>query len=309
MLNINNSDYFDDLNILTGVVRYHDLAYLLTTQQDLSSEKIPNTIYIEIDQSDLGSDILNWNACSIAVCKIPLEQAILLGETGYISVYGSKHEEHELSIFSSLKQPSRGPMREIRGIAKGYAYAVGTHRQAYKRINANQWICIDQTAQDNSIDMTEKSFESIDGFSEEDIYTVGWDGEIWHFDGNTWTQKDSPTNLALYKVKCAEDGFVYACGQVGTLLKGRDNQWEIIEQDITSEDFWGVEYFNQKAYFSTLTGIYEFHSNSLKKVNYGETLPPFSCYHLSAADGILWSIGARNVYEFDGQQWTILLSL
>lgn len=308
-MQIEKLDYFNGLNILTGVVRKSHLAYLLCTDIELVAEKIPNTIWLEVCRSNLGSEVLNWNACSISVCYIPLEQSITLGECGHIYLVGSGTEKKELSIFDSLRISSRGPMREIRGIAKSYAYAVGTHRQAYKRINASQWICIDQTAQDNSIDMTEKSFESIDGFSEEDIYAVGWDGEIWHFDGKVWTQKDSPTNLALYKVKCAEDGFVYACGQVGTLLKGRDNQWEIIDQDITREDFWGVEYFKGKAYFSTLTGIYEFDSKTVRPVSYGETLPPFSCYQLSAADGIFWSIGARNVYEFDGQQWTILLSL
>ena len=36
---------------------------------------------------------------------------------------------------------------------------------------------------------------------------------------------------------------------------------------------------------------------------------PLTCYHLSAADGIMWSIGAKDVMQFDGSTWTRCLRI
>jgi hypothetical protein len=62
-----------------------------------------------------------------------------------------------------------------------------------------------------------------------ELYAVGWQGEIWHYDGEKWHQLPSPTKLVLVDVCCAGDGTVYACGREGLLLKGRDQTWEIVE--------------------------------------------------------------------------------
>jgi hypothetical protein len=185
---------------------------------------------------------------------------------------------------------------------------VGTCRQAYVRDGEDQWRCIDQSAQVGDIPITDTSFESIDGFTEQEIYTVGWEGEIWKYDGAVFTQQNSPTNLALYKVRCAEDGYAYACGQLGTLLRGRDDQWEVIEHDSTREDLWGMEHFAGQLYVSSTHFVYRLEDDTLKPVDFGDDAPR-TCYHLSAADGIMWSIGPKDVMEFDGSSWKRCLQI
>ncbi|MFL7960676.1 hypothetical protein ACEI36_00215 [Pseudomonas kielensis] len=250
-----------------------------------------------------------WLACSGTVCHAPDERYLVLGTNGSVRVSGGPAVKEEAPIANCGVDPKkRGPLREIRGIAKGRAYAVGTCRQAYVRDDEDQWRCIDQSAQVGDTPITDTSFESIDGFSEQEIYTVGWEGEIWKYDGSVFTQQNSPTNLALYKVRCAPDGFAYACGQLGTLLRGRDDQWEVIEHDSTREDLWGMEYFDGQLYVSSTHFVYRLEDGKLIPIDFGDDAPR-TCYHLSAADGIMWSIGPKDVMEFDGANWKRCLQI
>ena len=56
-------------------------------------------------------------------------------------------------------------------------------------------------------------FEAIAGFGEENIYAVGWRGEIWQRKDDGWIQRDSPANVILTGVCCTDDGYVYICGR------------------------------------------------------------------------------------------------
>ncbi|MFG3532876.1 hypothetical protein ACGF8B_40165 [Streptomyces sp. NPDC047917] len=294
---------FSGLSIGTGVVRYSDLSYLIVTNDAAVSEGYTDSLLFSLDHGTWGAGTVEWPACSGTVCHAPAERYLVLGTDGSVRASGGGAVKEEAPIASCGVDPrKRGPLREVRGIAKGRAYAVGTCRQAYVRDGEDQWKCIDQSAQVGDTPITDTSFESIDGFSEQEIYTVGREGEIWKYDGSFFAQQNSPTNLALYKVRCASDGFAYACGQLGTLLRGRDDQWELIEHESTKEDLWGMEVFGGKLYVSSTHFVYRLEDGKLKPVDFGDDVPQ-TCYHLSAADGIMWSIGPKDVMEFDGSNW------
>ena len=299
------------LSITTGTVRYSDLSYLITTNDISVSEGYTGSILLGLDRGIWGAGTVPWLACSGTVCHIPAERYLVLGIDGSVRVSGGGVIKEEAPIASCGVDPrKRGPLREVRGIVKGKgrAYAVGTCRQAYVRDGEDQWRCIDESAQVGETPITDTSFESVDGFSEQEIYTVGWEGEIWKYDGSVFTQQNSPTELALYKVRCASDGFVYACGQLGTLLRGRNDQWEVIEHESTTEDLWGMEVFDGQLYVSSTSFVYRLEEGKLLPVDFGDEVVR-TCYHLSAADGIMWSIGAKDVMEFDGSNWKRCLQI
>jgi len=300
---------FSGLSITTGTVRYSDLSYLAATHDEAMSEGYIDSIMYTLDRGTWGAGTVPWLACSGTVCHMPAERYLALGTDGSVRASGGGVVKEEAPISSCGADPGRrGPLREIRGIAKGRAYAVGTCRQAYVRDGEDQWRCIDQSAQVGDTPITDTSFESIDGFSEQEIYTVGWEGEIWKYDGSLFSQQNSPTDLALYKVRCAPDGFVYACGQLGTLLRGRNDQWEVIEHEGTTGDLWGMEVFDGQLYVSSTNFVYRLEDGKLNPVDFGDDIPR-TCYHLSAADGIMWSIGAKDVMEFDGSNWKRVLQI
>jgi hypothetical protein len=270
---------------------------------------VPHTRLYSRLRGEWGGWDFGWAVCSVSVCHRPAERLIAIGPNGEVQAIGGGQSMQEEPVGDGTRSPrTRGPLREVRGIAQGRAYAVGTTRQAYVREAPNVWRCIDETARRAGESLIAKSFESIDGFCEDEIYAVGWDGEIWHFDGSRWDEIASPTNLGLHRIRCAEDGTAYACGKVGTLLRGRGRTWTVVDHQATKEALWGLEWFAGHLYVSSTRFVYQLKGDELRRIDFDKN-PPETCYHLSAADGVLWSIGARNVMEFDGGKWSEVLDI
>ena len=182
----------------------------------------------------------------------------------------------------------------------GYVYACGMKRQVYKRTGDNNWIDISAPFPKKN---EEVGFESIDGFSENEIYAVGWKGEIWQYTGLKWINRGSLTNLILTSVHCASDGIVYIVGQQGVLIKGRNDSWEIIEwEDEIVYDFWDISFFKDKFYITTINNLYTFEDGRLMEVDFNDT-QVLSFFGLTQAEGVMWSIGAKDVLSFDGTSW------
>jgi len=294
----------DKFSYVTGAVRYKDLAYMALVGDEVAEKKISQSHIMEWDAGTWrgGEDTTRkWEIVSASIAVKPREQAIFLGEGGQITCLGSG-DTHDETIETKDSSPkNRGPLRGIRRIGES-VYAVGMDRQVYRRDALGRWSCIDQWARKQKQEDSVTGFEAIDGFDENEIYAVGWDGEIWLYDGAKWSQKNSPTNLVLVHVCCGPDGNVYACGRVGTLLRGRGDKWDIIRHESITDDIWNLAWYDNHLYFSTMSGVYMLEGDEVRVVGLGD-LGAETFFHLSAADGVLWSIGAKDVLAFDGESW------
>jgi hypothetical protein len=298
------SHWTDKYTFIRGVVRYKDLAYLVLMDDKLAEEKSPHSVFVERDAGEWGNaGVEKWSTSAVAVCKHPLEQMIAVGEEGDALLYGSGDRHLEKIEDGKISPDNRGFIRALRSIG-GKAYAAGMGRQVYRRDAASKWTCIDESMRPPKGSPDNLGFEAIDGFSEKEIYAAGWKGEIWIYDGKTWKQIDSPTNLVLTALCCAGDGHVYATGRRGLLLKGRKNKWQVIKHDSTKQDLWGMAWYNDELYLSSLEQVFVLRKNELEPIVIAEDKPSVSCYNLSAADGVLWSIGPKDVLAFDGKVWT-----
>ena len=287
-----------EFTYITGVVRFHDLAYMVTVFDEMAKQKVEHSFVTEWDAGTWrkgdDDDQLKWSIIKGTVVLKPKHQGVFLGVGGEIMCLGSGDTHYE-----QIEDVS-GHMRGI-GAIDDEAYACGMNLQVYHRKGANKWVAIDKgmrLAKSKEV----RGFECIGGFSKKEIYASGWNGEIWQYHGKKWEQNDSPTKLIMTALCCGEDENVYIAGQSGTLLRGRNGEWEILKQSM-KEDIWSLAWFDGDLYASTMRGVYKLQDDKLKEVKFGKDEPE-TFYHLSAADGVLWSIGPKDVMSFDGKKWS-----
>ena len=177
-------------------------------------------------------------------------------------------------------------------------YTCGMLRQVYVRNPDGRWQRTDDGLRTDDV----AGLKAIDGFDENEIYTVGFRGELWSFDGRVWTPQESPTNVKLECVHCSTDGLVYAAGAMGTIIRGRAGRWERVHQSVTEATVWDVAQFGESIFFATKAGLYEIVSGELQQVDLG-LLGTVSTGRLCAAGNALWSVGHRDIIRLREGNW------
>jgi hypothetical protein len=279
----------------------------LDTQKD-----VPHTMVVHIQGDRQNVRSLSWNAVSSCRTERP-EEVLIVGLEGQIYRYAGDQWSEEPPIPAETRSDKFGPLLGTRAIG-GRAFATGYRRQVYLRSGPGRWEIIDGTIPGEKRDDKNPvpAFESIDGFGPNDLYVVGNRGQIWHFDGAAWMALASPTNVQLMSVLCASNGAVYACGQLGIVIRGRDNLWEVIHDDPGAGYLWDIHEFQGRIFCVSHGILYELKDGDLAPL----PLPdypsldggiPVSFYKLATCRDCLWSIGAKDVITFDGQEWKRVL--
>jgi hypothetical protein len=289
----------DAYSFKTGLVRDAKKGYILGVK-DKNAEDLPHTVLFVWDNGKWGSKLISWTCRSMALRNSQDPTLYVLGETGRILV-GTASGFSEEVIENATHSGQYQDLRDIRCIGKGI-YACGMMGSVFRRGAKATWEPLSLGLPQDGDDSAD--LESIDGFDEKEVYAVGWDGGMWYYNGKSWHRIDSLTNLLINKVLCADDGVVYACGQSGLLMKGRGDKWEIIIAEETDGDFWSLCRFQGKIYASTSRFVYVLDSSAkLELVKFDDDIPK-TCYHLSVAQDVMWSIGPKDVMSFDGDTWT-----
>ena len=280
-------------HFISGASRSHDLIYLIAKDRGLTDQDVAHTRFIAFYQLKFGHmGDRNWNAVALCVAKKPEEKLIAVGESGHVFTYvgGTATDE--------VIEPSPVALTAV-GVIEGFPYACGMNRQVYKRLDENKWVAMHAPSPEHN---TITGFQGIAGFSENEIYAVGWKGEIWNWNGSEWINCTSPSDVILTGICCADDGKVYICGQRGQIICGRGDSWKMIDLEYMSEDFWDVIWFENTLYVATMTMLYRLIDNDLVPVDFGSDIPG-TFYLLTQSEGVLWSVGSSDVFSFDGEHW------
>jgi hypothetical protein len=259
---------------------------------------VPHALVFKWQSGTLSESEANFDAHSICYVTVPEPAVVFLSEAGEYGVH-SRSGSHAGDILASSKPKPKnarhGGFRAISNI-DGCAYAVGYRGMVYRLESFTSWKRIDDGLP------YQCDIEAVDGFGEKNLFLVGAKGQMWKFDGASWTNVELPTNGNLNAVKCCGDGSIVAAGDSGLLLRGRSDQWELIDQQETDDDFWDIEWFKGKAYISTLKSVYVLDGGRLEPLDFGKERPG-SCYQLSVANNVMWSNGEFDIVSFDGSDW------
>jgi hypothetical protein len=278
----------------TGTLLSRDEALLLSSLDKMAEENAAHTLVsLWRRGGDWSGRLVEWSSGTVCHAQIPVSQGVLVGEDGQFFAWG-----HGPGIEGRVAE--KGVFSAVSAV-EGRAYAVGIGGIIYRWDAPNAWTNLKLGVPG------EVTFEAFAGFSKSEMYAVGWRGELWRLTENYGERLHSPTNLILSSVCCAGDGLVYCCGQKGTLLRGRDDRWELLNDGDTTEDLWSVHWFQDCLYVASMRFLYKLIGNRLERVRFGPDVPG-SFYHVTSfSDAVLWSIGAKDVMEFDGASWTRII--
>lgn len=296
--------------LITGcAIRSKDVIYFCTRknipEEQMSSmwdSEIPSRLAIIFPHREdihySHQEVSGFNKPRVGVAHLPKEQGLLSSDSdnGPVSVMGSGNDWPMESIHEGT-----WPGTYLRCIA-GYAYAVGLGRNVHKRTDIGRWQPLMAGFPDEEI-TTNMGFRDIDGFSEQDLYAAGGNGDLWHFDGQRWEPCGFPSNEALSTVLCAPDGHVYLGGEGCSLWRGRMHTWEKLYKGNSTVLWNELRWFQDKLWLCSDYQLMVWDGEKLERPLDQNGRRVVLSGHMDAYDGILVVADLRRVDLYDGATW------
>ena len=223
---------------------------------------------------------------------------------GTVAALGEWGPVHFLTVSDDRSEElaaDRGPLRCIRWIG-GSLYVVGCDAQTLRRELDGRWTDFSPSPDQRKAHPF-NDMEMVDGFSSSELYAAGCEGVVWWFNGRSWTAVECATNMTLHAVHCAPDGTVWVVGQMGIVLRGRFDRFEIVEQPEPLTDLWSVAVYQGTTRAAGFVALLKLVDGLLAPDSDAMALAE-SFYDLQVVDGVLWSFGMKDVLKFDGKNWT-----
>jgi hypothetical protein len=155
---------------------------------------------------------------------------------------------------------------------------------------------IEETMGELTLDKKERGLNAVHGTSPENVYAVGEEGVIFHFDGDTWSEIESPTNGELFAVLCHRED-VYFAGQKGVVFRLTKGKWkELHLPDKTTAT--SLAWFDGTLFAATgLEGLFRLEPDGF------ELVKKRIFYELKIVGKLLFCYGNNLIAQFDGKEW------
>jgi len=296
----------DGSTFACGCAPFFDLIFFAKSLDKFTEEDTENSSYFSLNQSKWGKYKFDgaWNAVAMATIKPPgKERTVVAVSPGgaYVEI-----EPKSLQEVNGKIKAAKGSLRSMASIDH-VIYACGMARSVLRRKGPDAWdeIGPGTTKADDGLVV---GFEDLDGFSADDMYAVGWLGEIWHRRKGKWKRLDSPVSANLNAVCCAPDEKVYVVGDDGAMLRGRNDEWEVLVTEGVG-NLMDVAFFGNTVYVVTDFQILKLQGDTLvpEDAFADEDDVPATCLHLLTAEDGLVSMGTKDLFRLHGSTWERLV--
>ena len=182
--------------------------------------------------------------------------SVMLGRITGVAVHGDAGND----MWPNIPKSPQGPLYtgpQATATIDGKLYVCGGWRHVCYLNDAHEWISIRHNLTDPPAKtVTDYGFDAIAGFNANDIYAAGGKGDIWRFDGKMWRQCQVPTNMAMESLCCAGDGYVYVGLQSGGLMRGREDEWQVIHEDRMTVAFKDIVWYQDQLWCTSEYGLW-----------------------------------------------------
>lgn len=282
-----------------------DLLYFAKEVEAVARRSGANSSFLRMDGDEwiIYDEAAAWPAIAMATIKPA-------GGVRTVVAVGPEGQYWELAPLSMKQSIGRiaGAQPSIRGVrAIGDSlYIVGMGRLVMERVDVGQWR--DMGPQGDRVKGQVVGFEDIGGFSTEEVYAVGWQGEIWWRDKLKWRQVDSPVSANLNSIACGAEGLVYIVGDDGVMLEGRHENWKVIDTG-KSENLLDVAVYKQQVFVVTDFSIFCLSPGGqlVADDNFVEDDRPSTCLHLIESPDAVFSMGPSDLFRLTDGPWERLV--
>ncbi|MDQ3059975.1 MAG: hypothetical protein M3R45_10700 [Pseudomonadota bacterium] len=296
----------DKCSVLHGVASLNNDVFIAVMNDSLAEERVQHAIPLWHHHHAWSSvsqePVVPWLAAGIAEMTRPEREMVMVGWGGQVLSM-----KNQACAREGILRSDQQPVSVIRSVAAvgGAVYTAGMRRQVHKKTDGSAWQEVDQglVSEGGHFDI---GLNAIDGFDQSELYAVGLGGEIWQGHDNHWQPIASPTNVHLHALCCGADGFVYAGGRAGVLLRGRRQAWEILDIGAT-ETIWAVKWFEARLYLVIGPALYSWDSHDLLPVRHEQMHAP-DFLGLSCSADSLWAFGRKMIFQYQANTWRSLSS-
>ena len=208
--------------------------------------------------------------------------------------------------FAEKQLPTKTRFHQIVRVGE-QVYGIGWGREVFKRIGPEDWQCISEDIREHG---SGHGFEDMDGFSDDDLYAVGGQNDVWHFDGTAWRYIDiGEKQLLPLSVCCADNGDVYIGCAWGYVIRGRGEIWSVFATGKNTK-FCDTVAYQGRVFFGSEDGVFVADQTSetftCQPYDFKKQIAPLSARRLDARYGKLLAASSVSVALYDGKRWQYL---
>ncbi|KPA14027.1 protein containing DUF1566 [Candidatus Magnetomorum sp. HK-1] len=154
---------------------------------------------------------------------------------------------------------------------------------------------------------TQNNLHNIFGLSDTDVVAVGADGTINHFDGTRWELQTPVVDTFLWGLWGVND-IMYAVGSYGTILKRENDTWQEISSstDTHLRDIWGSDL--NDIFIVGDQGTILHHNGSAWEAMESNTSVDLRCVYGFSGNDVYAAGYNGTILHYNGQSWTTMNS-